>query len=939
MALPSRVIEVLSLLLTTAAVSSAQEVEFARDVRPIFAEHCAQCHGPDEGNRMADLHLDQPETFRPKRFRTAASGYSIIVPGEPEQSELFRRITAEDELLRMPPALHAPALAPEKIDVIRRFIEQGGEWQPHWAYRPFHEVTPPTVSDEDRVRNPIDRFVLADLEREGLTPSPEADRYTLIRRVSLDLIGMAPTPDEMDVFVNEEREDAYERLVDRLLSSPHYAERWARHWLDLARYADSNGFTIDGTRSMWPYRDWVIHAVDDGMPFDQFTIEQLAGDLLPNPTNAQLVATGLHRNTQINQEGGAKDEENRVNAVIDRVNTTGAVWLGSTLGCAQCHTHKFDPLPHVEYYRMLAFFDQTEDGGVSTGPSVQVTDEASAPLLAEFESERARLVAALDAAERSAARGWVRWTPTIALASEGPELRVAADASIMSVAHNPQTSVYDLEGLAPDVGISALRIEALPDLSLPALGPGRAKDGSFVLSRMRLFVREAGTDAAFQERAFGDADSGAWVVRSGQGEPHVAVFRLAEPLPPSELDIRLELRQDHGTHHVLGRFRISFADATAPRLPRLYAPEVPEAWRDAWRALVTHEEHRPNLPSTLVMRARTNPRVSHVFRRGSFLDPAEAVTPGFPKAMNHFAAGAKPKTRLDLARWLVHPENALVHRVTVNRWWQRFFGLGLVETENDFGIRGAEPSHPDLLEWLARELVARAFSMKSIHRLIVTSSTYRQSSRVRADLLEGDPQNRLLARQSRLRLDAEMIRDSALRASGLLSPVIGGPPVQPPQPDGVFAFTQAKKDWIASEGADRYRRTIYTRLWRSSPYPFLTTFDAPQATVTCTRRIPSSTPLQALTLANDPMILEIAAGLGRRLMEDAASDEDRIQRAFELVLARAPSESEAVIVKRHLESQRRRRGEAGDAPASVEQSAWAAVARVLFNLAEFSHRS
>ena len=382
---------------------------------------------------------------------------------------------------------------------------------------------------------------------------------------------------------------------------------------------------------------------------------------------------------------------------------------------------------------MLAFFDQTEDGGVSTGPSVQVTDEASAPLLAEFDSQRARLVAALDAAQRDAARGWVRWAPTIAVASEGPELRVAADASIMSVAHNPQTSVYDLEGLARTFGISALRIEALPDLSLPALGPGRAKDGSFVLSRIRLFAREAGTDAAFQERAFRDASR--WAVRARQGEPHVAVFRLAEPLPRSELDIRLELRQDYGTNHVLGRFRIGFGDPTATEL------DVPDTWRAAWRALVAHEKHRPDLPSTLVMKARTNPRVSHVFRRGNFLTPGEAVTPGFPKALNHFSAGATPKTRLDLARWLVHPENALVHRVTVNRWWQRFFGLGLVETENDFGIRGAEPPHLDLLEWLARELVARAFSMKSIHRRMVTSSTYRQSSRARAEFLDSDPQN------------------------------------------------------------------------------------------------------------------------------------------------------------------------------------------------------
>ncbi len=903
------------LALAAVSVSEAEDVDFAKDVRPIFAEHCAQCHGPDEGNRMADLHLDVPETFRAD---------SIVVPGEPELSELYRRITAEDELVRMPPALHAGPLAPRDIGVIRRWIEQGAEWQPHWAYAPFRDVEPPSVTDDARVLNSIDRFVLARLEREGIAASPPADRRTLIRRLSLDLIGMGPTPDEVDAFVSDEREDAYERIVDRLLASPHYAERWARHWLDLARYADSNGFTIDGPRSMWPYRDWVVHAIDDSMPFDRFTIEQIAGDLLPHPTNAQLVATGFHRNTQINQEGGAKDEENRVNAVIDRTNTTGAVWLGSTLACAQCHTHKFDPLPQVEYYRMLAFFDQTEDGGVSTGPSVQVTDEDSAPLLAAFESERARLEAQLDAAERAAASGWVRWMPTLAIASEGPELRVAADASIMSVAHNPQTSVYDLEGPAPTVGIAAVRLEALPDLSLPAHGPGRAKDGGFVLSRIRLFVRAAGTDAPFEERGIENRE---WAVRAQPGEPHVRVFRLAEPLPNAELDVHLELLQDHGTNHVLGRFRVSFADATGTGLEA----DVPKAWSDAWRALVAHEELRPDLPSTLVMRARTNPRVTHVFRRGSFLDPGEAVVPGFPSAMNHFAAAATPKTRLDLARWLVHPENALVHRVTVNRWWQRFFGLGLVATENDFGIRGGEPSHPDLLEWLARELVRREFSMKSIHRSIVTSATYRQSSRARADLVERDPRNRWLARQTRLRLEPEVIRDAALRASGLLSPEIGGPPVQPPQPEGVFLFTQTKKDWIASEGADRYRRTIYTRLWRSSPYPFLVTFDAPQPNVTCTRRVPSSTPLQALTLANDPMMLELAAGLARRVMADAASDEDRIRRAFELVLARAPNESELVIMTRHLESQRRRR--------SVEARVWAALARVLFNVDEFSHRN
>ncbi len=903
-----RLIGALTALVVPTAAAIAQPVDFARDVRPIFAEHCAQCHGPDDLERRAELHLDRPDSLQ-----------TVVVSGAPDESLLYLRITSDKQSFRMPPARQASALPAEKIDVLRRWIEQGAQWRPHWAYAPFRDVAPPDRAEP----NPIDRFVRARLESEGIAASPPADRATLIRRLTLDLIGMVPTPQEVDAFMADQSDQAYEDLVDRLLSSPHYAERWARHWLDLARYADSNGFTIDGRRSMWPYRDWVIRAIDEDMPFDQFTIEQLAGDLLPDPTNAQLVATGFHRNTQINQEGGAKDEENRVNAVIDRVNTTGAVWLGSTLGCAQCHTHKFDPLPHTEYYRMFAFFDQTEDGGVSSGPQVEVTDQDTAPLLAEFEARRQELEAELAAAEREAARGWVPWRPTEAVASEGPELRLSSDASILSVAHNPQTSVYDLRGKAPVATLAAIRIEALPSLSLRSHGPGRARDGSFVVSAVRLLSRPEGSEAPFEERALEGAEP--WRVLSAQGEPHVAVFPLAAPIERAdEQELHLELVQDHGGNHVLGRFRVSFAGTDVS------APTVTERWREAWSALVAHEEQRPDLPTALVMKEQTPPRTTRLFKRGSFLDPGEVVTPGFPTAMNHFAADQTPTTRLDLARWLMDPENALVHRVTVNRWWQRFFGLGLVETENDFGIRGARPSHPELLEWLAQELVARDFSMKSIHRLIVTSSTYRQSSTARTDLREQDARNRLLARQSRLRLDAEAIRDSALRASGLLTETVGGPPVQPPQPDGVFAFTQTNKQWLADEGADRFRRTLYVRLWRSSPYPFLTTFDAPQPNVTCTRRIPSSTPLQALTLANDPMVFEIAAGLGLRVMEEAGSDRERIRHAYRLALARSPRQDEAVTLDQYLKRQRQR---------ADEPAAWTAIGRILFNLDEFSHRN
>ncbi len=467
-------IEALAILLVTTAVALAQDVDFGRDVRPVLAEHCTLCHGPDEGNRQADLYLDDPESLR-----------SVVEPGAPEQSALYLRITSTSQRFRMPPARHAAALAEGDIDLLRRWIEQGASWEPHWAYAAARDVVIPDRSEV----NPIDRFVRARLEGVAIAPSPPADRETLIRRLSLDLIGMGPTLEEIETFLSDQDASAYERLVDRLLASPHYAERWARHWLDLARYADSNGYTIDGRRSMWPYRDWVVNAIDQDMPFDQFTVEQLAGDLLPNPTNSQLVATGFHRNTQINEEGGAKDEENRINAVIDRVNTTGAVWLGSTLACAQCHTHKYDPLSHVDYYRMFAFFDQTADGGVSVGPKVEVTDPDTELELARFESERRTLAAALDAAERQAARGWVRWRPSRLVASEGPELRLEVDDSIRSVGHNPQTSIYDLEGGAPLAGISAVRIEALPYFVPGVHGPGRARDGSFAVNQVRLLSR------------------------------------------------------------------------------------------------------------------------------------------------------------------------------------------------------------------------------------------------------------------------------------------------------------------------------------------------------------------------------------------------------------------------------------------------------------------
>ncbi len=928
---------------------ASDEVDFARDVRPILAGRCYTCHGPDEATREARLRLDKLSVL---------ADSELVNPGAPEGSELYLRLVEEDPDYRMPPPASGASLSEAEVATLRRWIEQGAETSGHWAYEPFHQVRVPEVEDGSWPLNEIDRFVLAELEERGLAPSPEADRRTLLRRASLDLVGMVPTPEQVGRFLADTEPGAYERAVDRLLDSTQYAERWARHWLDLARYADSHGYTIDGGRSMWPYRDWVITAIDQDMPFDRFTIEQLAGDLLPEPTNAQLVATGFHRNTQINQEGGAKDEENRVNAVIDRVDTTGAVWLGSTLACARCHSHKYDPISQTEYFQLFAFFNQTEDGGVSSEPSVLVTDEKTAPALAEFEDREDELQRALQEAESDALSGWTAWAPARATGSNGPELRLGEDLSIRSIGHNPQTSDYVLEGSAPLARVAALRIEALPDLRLPHHGPGRSGSGNFVLERVRLFARPAGggdfeelelegAEASYSQgfgpeggslypvtAALEDEPKKGWAVSPRFGQPHVAHFELSQPLPEGDWELRLVLEQNWGTNHVLGRFRVAFAGAS----DEAGAPVVPVAWSEAWQRVEEHARSRPRLPSTLVMRERATPRPNHVFVRGDFLSPGASVTPGFPSAMQSFEWSGPPATRLDLARWLVDPRNALAHRVTVNRWWQRYFGAGLVPTERDFGVRGAEPSHPELLEWLAQELVARGFSMKAMHRLMVTSATYRQSSRRRPELDELDPRNRLLARQSRLRVEAEVIRDSALRASGLLTDAVGGPPVQPPQPEGVFAFTQSRKSWEAAQSADRFRRTLYTRLWRSSTYPFLLTFDAPAADVACTRRGRSSTPLQALTLANDPMILELAEGLGAELRAAQAAGGDGIAQGFERCLARPPSESEHRLLAEHRSQVAERELAAGSTEERAERHSWTALSRVLLNLDEFLTR-
>ncbi len=782
-------------------VAPEPRVNFVRQVEPILARHCYDCHGPDV--QESGLRLDIPQLARRGGSRGPA-----VVPGKPRQSLLILAIEGHGDL-KMPP--EGEGLSAEELALLRRWILQGApapqrpvprKRSDHWSFQPIQRPPLPQVRNPLWCRNPIDRFILARLEQASLSPSPPADRYTLIRRVYLDVLGLLPEPEEVAQFVQDPRPDAYQRLVDRVLSSPHYGERWGRHWLDVARYADSNGYTIDGPRKIWKYRDWVIQALNRNMPFDQFVIEQLAGDLLPGATTEQLIATGFHRNTLINQEGGTDPEQFRVEAVADRVNTTGVVFLGLTLECARCHDHKYDPISQREYFQLFAFFNTCNE-----------------PLLE---------------------------LPTAQQRQKRKQLQEAQ-------------------------------------------------------KRLSRKLREVQKQLDRLTRRKGP-----------QGQALVA---------PSPGELRPLLSQRAQVHRQLR--------------------QVQQELRRLQGQIVT----------TMILRERPGGRKTFVHIRGDFLRPGAPVSPDVPEVLPPLRVPeGKKLNRLDLARWIVSPENPLTARVTVNRIWQRYFGLGLVETENDFGTQGARPSHPKLLDWLAAEFVASGWDLKHLHRLILTSATYRQSSRVRPEHLRRDPRNRLLARFPRLRLEAEVIRDAALCASGQLTRRLGGPGVYPPQPAEVYRFTQVKKPWPESQGADRFRRGMYIYFWRSSPFPFLVTFDAPRANVTCTRRTRSNTPLQALALANDQQFVELAQYFALRVLEHPASRlEQRVQWAFQVALVRPPDrwEQEALVgLFKRLQSYYAQNPQEAQAlllaplarrkKIPLDQfAAWSSVCRVLLNLDEF----
>ena len=927
-----------------------QKVDFIRDIQPIFQANCNQCHGT--GKVQTQLRLIN---------KTLAMG--VIVPGNSQQSRLMHRILGLGGEARMP--MGGEPLKTEQIDLIRKWIDQGADWpqstadEPagpqHWAY--IAPVRPPLTKIENKAwaRNPLDHFILAKLEQLGLAPAPEAAKETLIRRLSLDLTGLPPTIEEIDRFLADQNPDAYEKLIERLLSSPHYGERWGRWWLDAARYADTNGFEKDLPRSIWPYRDWVINALNQDMPFDRFTIEQLAGDLLPNPTLEQRIGTGFLRNSMLNQEGGVDPEQFRVEGIIDRVDTVGKAFLGLTINCAQCHTHKFDPIQHREYYQFYAFLNSDDE------PELEVPDDTVLKKRAEIQAaigkiENELIAKTSDLAgrmaewEQKARYDETQWTvlnDTDIFAAFGTKFDKLEDGSFLAKGDNATGNNYKVTARTKLKKITGIRLELLADPNLPRGGPGRANDGSLFVSEFSVAaapmdkpeaamkVDLSGPTADFERPDFpvrnvidGDFKTH-WSSDAGPGrrnQDRKMVFVARQPAGfergtmltfqiAQKFDETIDLR---GGKPNIGRFRLSvmteknpYPDAVPAKVRRLlsipagkrtkeqqrevfgyYRTIVPE-WAEAGREIDKLMNNWPYGPTTLALAPRHQPRESRLFTRGDWKRPAELVTPGTPAVLPPLPKDA-PRNRLGLAQWIVDQNNPLTPRVIVNRIWQQYFGAGLVTTPEDFGARCEQPSHPELLDWLAVEFREKGWSLKHIHRLIVTSAVYRQSSRVTPQIEQADPNNRWLARAPRLRVEAEIIRDIALAASGLLSRRVGGPSVFPPIPDGVMTLGfGAPMKWETSTGADRYRRGMYTFWKRSVPYPGLLVFDAPNADVACTRRVRSDTPLQALTTLNDQVFMEAAQALALRVWkEGGADDRAKIIYGFRLCTGRKPDDFE-----------------------------------------------
>src|SRR5438876_6290458 len=1177
-----RLISVSGLLLgltagVCARAASKGPVDFDRDIHPILSDNCFACHGPDEKERKAKLRLDRKDDA----FKPLKSGGYAIVPGHPEKSELVARLTAKDEDDLMPPPKSGKTLTSAQVDSLRRWIAEGANWQSHWALVKPERPPLPAVENKKWPRHEMDYFVLARLEKEGLKPSPEADRTTLVRRVTCDLTGLPPTPQEVDAFLADRNPDAYEKLVDRLLDSPRYGEHEARYWLDAARYADSHGYHIDSERSIWKYREWVIDAFNQNMPFDEFTTEQLAGDLLPNATTVQKIASGYVRCNMSTGEGGAIEDEYKSKYTFDRVETTSTIWLGLTMTCARCHTHKYDPIQHREYYGLYALFNNLDESIMdgnrpNPDPFIKLPSREQAErqewLKKRIDEGKKKIEAPmpdLDPAQMEWAGKWhdklgARWTvlaPEGLKSTNGTEFKILDDQSVLAEGANPEEDVHEATLKLEPGSLTAIRLEALPHPSLPNQSSARAEDGRFELSEFEAEIAAADAEGKSGEpkklkfaRAVADLSAGdkqigkafdgkaetAWTIPTDAvTEPHTALFVLGEPAKVqknSELRVRLHY-QSSKSKRAIGRWRL--AAAQDEELAEWLTPPKPEPWqvigpfkseslrmglaaeyepekaidlntsypgvreeirwaargdledskshkfvdelhgvhgvfyfyrtlkldadrkvdltlraddlfkvwvndrlvleqstrrkseegpakltvdlkqgentilvkavnhqgacyftfnadlndldkvpgdvasilaattapsgsdktrvRDFYRRAVSPEfkelldtvakwrEEKEviekEIPTTMVAKELDKPRDTFVLMRGEYDKKGEKVEPGVPAILPPWPKDA-PKNRLGLSKWLVDPAHPLTARVNVNRFWQQFFGVGMVKTTEDFGVQGERPSQPELLDWLATEFIGSGWNVKHLQRLIVTSATYRQSSRVTPALLAKDPENRLLARGPRFRLDAEAVRDTALFVSGLLVQQEGGQSVKPWQPSGLWeavSYNNSQK-YVPDTGEGEYRRSLYIYWKRQSPPPNMLIFDAPTREYCVVRRPRTNTPLQALTLLNDPQFVEASRAFAQRIMTEAADDpKRRIIYAFRLATARTPDADEIKVLldiyHQQLAEYRKDKDAAENllgvggfkAKADLDQgelAAWTTIASMLLNLDE-----
>ena len=1058
-------------------------VDFDRDVRPILSDNCFACHGPEEDGRQGNLRLDTKEGVFANR-----DGYQIIVPGNSADSRLYKRIRAKQR--SMPPASFGRTLTPKQIELIRLWIDQGAKWESHWSFEPPKRPAIPEVKDKTWSKNAIDNFILAHLETEGLKPSPEADKATLLRRVSLDLTGLPPTPAEVDSFIADHSPDAYEKRVDQLLKSPHYGERMAMQWLDLARYSDTHGYHIDSLREMWPWRDWVINAYNRNMPFNEFTIEQLAGDLLPNATVDQKIASGFNRNNEINFEGGAIPEEYHVEYVVDRASTTATTWLGLTMGCARCHDHKYDPIKQKDFYRFFAFFNTVPERGLdgyegNADPVLQLPTPEQKRQLDELNQQIAGVFAAMPEKDMLALRN--EWQKTrLATLPEPPSNGLAThyafngDLSDALSKHDGKLVRGEIVYEDGPTG-KAAEFSGEAEANFGQAGDFDAREPFALAVWVNLYGLKRGE---FLQKKDASENWGGYtlglddVAYTGRHQRNLRVVaRFAARWPDSAIEVRTKDRVPmDGPHHVLvnydgsgkgsglkiyvdgklwetettkdtlsGTFRSSASlqvgnkntgglfqgelddlriytrtlnDSEAENLavhfparvllteiagvpakeisslqpdkppeeadigepPKAEAKEkkqqrldnehqtrlteyflkhdAPEKYKQLYAQLGELRQKRGKLEksitTTMVMAEMSKPRDTFILGRGQYDNKGEKVTAGVPAFLPPMSRDMPPN-RLGLAKWILDPSNPLTTRVAVNQYWQQYFGVGIVKTAEDFGSQGELPSHPELLDWLATEFVRSGWDIKAMQRLIVTSATYRQSSIASRELIERDPENRLLARGPRFRLPAELVRDNALAVSGLLNDKIGGPSVYPYQPKGLWeemAFGEgySGQSYTPSPGADLYRRGMYTVWKRTVPPPSLTLFDAPDREKCTARRAVTNTPLQALDLLNDPTYVEASRALAERTLHNGGkSDQARIDFAFKLATARTPDPQERTVLLDSLKEFRsaysqddanaRKLLSVGDSKvdSSVpprELAAWTTVSSMILNLDE-----